>query len=407
MLPLLAPLLVLLACPPPDAEPPADDPEDTDTNADSADSGDPGTDTDSGDPGDSGDTDSADTGQSLPLGAACDPSADACGTGTACCTACCAPDAEPECTALDADGACPLPDLTVDVARMAGSVDVQDVWIPEGDCAIAEACVGGPGMRRLMRFATTTPNVGTADLFYGDPSRGDGFAYSECHGHHHFESYAAFELLGFDGTTVASGRKQAFCLMDTEPWTDDATGIPRYDCGYQGISAGWADTYEAYYDCQWIDVTEVPAGDYVLRVSLNTERRFPERSYDDNVAEVAVTLRAPADEPPVTEPCAGESYGVGRNCGWSDAGAFACTPGEEVTLGCEGACDGSCWYDTVLRLCDGASCRGADAIASNDDSTCGSACSSATVTCPASGTVRALVGAWDASRPETCAVTRW
>jgi len=400
-------LLSVAACGGPDDPNPVA--SDTDDSAvDSADDSASDSGADSGDPPDSADSgDTSDTGQSLPIGAACDPEADACEPGAACCTACCAPDAEPECAALDAYGACPLPDLTVDTERMAGSIDVQDVLIEEGDCAIAEGCVGGAGMRRLLKFSTTTPNIGTADLFYGDPSRGDGFSYSECHDHHHFETYASFELVDADGVTVSTARKQAFCLMDTEPWTSDATGIPRYDCGYQGISAGWADTYESYYDCQWVDVTDVPAGDYRLRVSLNTERRFPERSYDDNVAEVPVTLLPASEEPHVTEPCAGESYGQGRNCGWTDAGAFPCTPGEPVTLGCQGACDGSCWPDTVLRLCADGACRGADALGANDDALCGSACSAATVTCPAGGSITALVGAWDAARADICTVSRY
>ena len=37
---------------------------------------------------------------------------------------------------------------------MAASIDVQDVLIDEGDCAIAEGCVGGAGMRRLPSLAS-------------------------------------------------------------------------------------------------------------------------------------------------------------------------------------------------------------------------------------------------------------
>jgi hypothetical protein len=54
--------------------------------------------------------------------------------------------------------------------------------------------------------------------------------------------------------------------------------------------------YEADLPCQWIDVTDVPPGDYVLRATLNQPRPesalpvLVERDYDNNVVEVPVTI---------------------------------------------------------------------------------------------------------------------
>ena len=38
-------------------------------------------------------------------------------------------------------------------------------------------------------------------------------------------------------------------------------------CVEQGLSPGCHDTYAANIDCQWIDITDVPTGNYVLRVT--------------------------------------------------------------------------------------------------------------------------------------------
>ena len=152
-----------------------------------------------------------------------------------------------------------------------------------------------PGRRRLLRFDTTTPNVGAGDLHLGRPEDvGDIFTFSECHQHYHFDSYASYELLDDAGALMAPGHKQAFCLMDFEPW---APGIEwrdaKYNCSMQGIAVGWADTYDSYLDCQFIDITDVPEGDYLLRVNLNYQHLLAESDYTNNTTEVPVHIPAP------------------------------------------------------------------------------------------------------------------
>ena len=63
------------------------------------------------------------------------------------------------------------------------------------------------------------------------------------------------------------------------------------DCDNQGISAGWEDSYDSSLDCQWLDITGVPAGDYILRVTVNPDSLFPETIITDNSSDVEVRIQ--------------------------------------------------------------------------------------------------------------------
>ena len=83
---------------------------------------------------------------------------------------------------------------------------------------------------------------------------------------------------------VALGHKQAFALEDTWPKGG------KYTPHDQGIGIGYADIYSTV-SCQWIDVTGVPAGDYVVEVQVNEGGKlFDELSLANNLATMNVTL---------------------------------------------------------------------------------------------------------------------
>lgn len=189
------------------------------------------------------------------------------------------------------DGVCTLPDLYVVDERVTSSFEFEDQVFQETDCEYLEGCVNGTGLRTLLRFDTTTPNDGDGDLYLGDPAAFSNFVWSSCHSHYHFESYAAYEVRDEDGNVVAPGHKQAFCLMDFEPWAPGVTWDDwKYGCDYQGIGLGWADTYDSYLDCQFVDITGVPSGDYTLHISVNHEKVIAETNYDNNETSVPFTI---------------------------------------------------------------------------------------------------------------------
>ncbi|HLT38308.1 MAG TPA: lysyl oxidase family protein [Enhygromyxa sp.] len=190
---------------------------------------------------------------------------------------------------------CNAPDLVVLDSDL--SIYTQNIWVSPDACTVYEGCVDGVGWRRVLRFDTRAANLGSRDLILGVPANHpDLYTYSPCHEHHHFDNYASYALLAGD-RPVAVGHKQAFCLLDWEPWSwPEAGERPFYSCVNQGLSLGWSDTYEASLDCQWIDVTDVDPGQYTLRMEVNlppdglAHSVLVERRYDNNVLEIPVVL---------------------------------------------------------------------------------------------------------------------
>jgi hypothetical protein len=125
--------------------------------------------------------------------------------------------------------------------------------------------------------------------------RPDLFLFSACHGHYHFGGFARYELLDGAGNALVTGRKQAYCMEDTIQVAQgpDVGCSKVFDCYNQGIQAGWSDLYGNTLDCQWLDITDIPPGDYRLKVSLNPSRELEEITFDNNTAVVPVTIPAP------------------------------------------------------------------------------------------------------------------
>ena len=219
----------------------------------------------------------------------------------------------------DLDG---LPDLTVDAKKLAHSWLIRDE--DASQCSIDEGGVT-PGTHRVLRFTATTPNIGDADVFVGNPldhiTANDGmFEYATCHDHYHFRHYATYELISQTTGVVVQAAKRGFCMVDVTPAPGGPPGGKRtYDScgtrsspGFQGISAGWADSYNRVLDGQFFVLDEaanpVPPGDYILRITVNPPfvcgdgdadrprdpsglcHLFAEGDYTNNIGEADVTV---------------------------------------------------------------------------------------------------------------------
>ena len=188
-------------------------------------------------------------------------------------------------------------DLIIDQPRLASSVELATNTIAPGSCATIENCAGS-GTRRLLKFDVGFVNAGDADLVIGDPNANpDLFEFSPCHGHFHLKGAAEYQLLSSGGAIITTARKQAFCLRDSIAALPGA-GAQKFTCDFQGITVGWEDVYDKSLDCQWLDITAVPDGDYTLRVVCNPEGVFVESNYHNNSATAFVTLSTPQPPPP-------------------------------------------------------------------------------------------------------------
>lgn len=222
-----------------------------------------------------------------------------------------------------------LPDLIVDQASLSQKWVVRQEFVPAGSCVAIEGDVS-PGDRLLARFTVSTPNIGAADLFVGDPNErvNDGlFEFAECHQHFHFRHYALYELVDPVTGFVWLAAKRGFCMIDFERYqafegkaarrqfaSCGAIGIP----GNQGISRGWADTYVWKLAGQFFVLDggdgqpAIAPGNYILRITVNPPfvaqsgevcpardaqgfcHMFAESDYSNNVAQV--TIGVPADK---------------------------------------------------------------------------------------------------------------
>jgi hypothetical protein len=193
------------------------------------------------------------------------------------------------------------PDIVLDPQRFKSQMEIVDRYFEETDCAIPEGAVGGTGYRRLLRFDTVLMNRGDGDLIVGDRSDpenpyADFFVFHTCHGHYHINNFSIYELVNAQGNVVVAGTKQGFCFEDSFKYEDGGKSHG-YDCAEQGITSGWGDWYYKQLVGQWIDITGVSEGEYIVRVSINTGESSP--IFDEglnrysNVVEVRVSIPSP------------------------------------------------------------------------------------------------------------------
>jgi hypothetical protein len=273
-------------------------------------------------------------------------------------------------------------------------------YFPPTDCALVEQCVGAPGWRRLLQFATadrdtgsSAVNIGAVDYFNANGGATSAliqhnvFEYSSCHKHYHFRHYGEFSYNNDQSLT----HKRGFCLQSTYRAANNESSPlwePYGDCGYQGIASGWLDEYKAGLPCQWIDITTIDTskkpvtgplkfvsnpdgflceGTPVLDASGNPvfestafttdtgapvdrmKCNFFNGWLDDNTDQYDVTIPAPG-EGYITASCLHNETGPLRNCGFAQQNTvLSCGAGAPKSISCTIPAGAG---TQVVRVCD-------------------------------------------------------
>ncbi|KAG7481483.1 hypothetical protein MATL_G00067050 [Megalops atlanticus] len=184
-----------------------------------------------------------------------------------------------------------LPDLVPDPYYVQASTYVQRVPMYNLRCSAEENCLASTAYRSevrdydtrmLLRFPQRVKNQGTADFLPSRPRY--AWEWHSCHQHYHsMDEFSHYDLLEASSQRrVAEGHKASFCLEDT---SCDYGHYRRFACTShtQGLSPGCYDTYNADIDCQWIDITDVAPGNYILKISVNPNYQVPESDFTNNV----------------------------------------------------------------------------------------------------------------------------
>jgi hypothetical protein len=132
------------------------------------------------------------------------------------------------------------------------------------------------------------------------------FVVSETHRHWHLLGFETYELRTVDGQTLGRDHKTGFCLgdrydasMSTRLPGEPARAFWTQECGrgqterrriLEGISPGFGDDYVPLLEGQYIDVTGLAPGRYVLVHRVNSDRDIRESGYANNGASALLEL---------------------------------------------------------------------------------------------------------------------
>ncbi|HVF03240.1 MAG TPA: lysyl oxidase family protein [Frankiaceae bacterium] len=216
---------------------------------------------------------------------------------------------------------------------LGGATPVSDSGDTVFPCQASEVVHDSPTPVRCLRFETRAANAGTGPLElhhrvdrlasdaqvsqrvyssngrYRDSDAG-GFVLDPTHGHFHYEDFAVANLWRsnaqgrrLDRRPLRAGRKAGFCLMDVYPYR--TAGPRKYadpnacyptsasEAGVaqvSGISPGWVDHYDASVPHQYIEISGVPDGYYLLQIVLDPLGRLREQTKADNTVWQRIRL---------------------------------------------------------------------------------------------------------------------
>lgn len=174
-------------------------------------------------------------------------------------------------------------------------------------------------VRQAFQLGEDGPITGSFDAARHATKTSAYYEPAVMHRHWHLLGYARYQLRTPDGRTLVRDRKNGFCLGDryTSTAAEDlpnAVGygdgpqdalsefLVNHNCKYRqpgaravtmGISVGEGDDYRYDMDFQWLDISRVPSGIYVLGNTANGNRTLLEKDYANNSSSALVSIQWP------------------------------------------------------------------------------------------------------------------
>ena len=207
-------------------------------------------------------------------------------------------------------------------------------WFTNPVPVLVEGCfpeeTARSGARRCLRFDTHVANAGAGPLEVAYVVRGSGtralqhiyledgsFKVREAtasdfhatHAHFHIDDFYVSRLWAAEegrvegDEPVAMTTKNGFCPEDTEAF--ESGSPPYYRCMLDnrteggphqivGISSGYMDTYGYALPDQYVEITGVEDGEYILQITLDPNNDFSESSETDNSICLGISLAGDA-----------------------------------------------------------------------------------------------------------------
>lgn len=123
------------------------------------------------------------------------------------------------------------------------------------------------------------------------------------HNHWHVKDTLIYWIWPANGGSTRRDQKVGFCFLDSMavdlslPRAPQAPYYRESWCGTQsslriraGISVGWGDHYPANFAFQWIDITGLPAGSYIVKAKVDAYNHFLEQSDGNNCFWAKINL---------------------------------------------------------------------------------------------------------------------
>jgi hypothetical protein len=182
-----------------------------------------------------------------------------------------------------------------------------------------------PG-RTLLRFTTVIINIGDGPFeAYGDDEQpnGDLLVDEQIHnddgsvttyptdyhmyfagdGHHHWHlrDLETYVLQNDNASIKVTGAKHGFCFFDNYRFNLSLPGAPQSPvytgCGDQsdtqvtmGLSIGWGDKYGFKLPDQYIDITNLPSGQYTVTATADAQNGFAELCETNNTTAAVLQI---------------------------------------------------------------------------------------------------------------------